>query len=142
MGLALVLCDVIIEDKITGKKSLIGLFDRIHSRNFPCVHASMALFVSMTSGQGNYDCEVICRHVDEKNFAFKMKGRITMKDPTQVVDIIFRLNGVRFPIPGIYWIHFLVDGIPIMMRPLALEHAKTPPGPPSNPPFAPGKSPE
>ena len=131
MGLSLIFCDMIIEDKTTGKKSLIGLFDRIHTRTFPCIHTSMALFVSMTSGQGRYPCEVVCRHTDDKTIAFRVQGHVGMKDPTQVVDIIFRLNGVRFPLPGVYWVHFLVDGMPIMMRPLTLNEVEHPPAPPN-----------
>ncbi|NOY79887.1 MAG: hypothetical protein GXP31_02660 [Kiritimatiellaeota bacterium] len=124
MGLALLICDVIIEDKLTGKKSLVGLFDRIHARVFPCVHASMAVFVSLTSGHGKYPCEILCRHTDGKTTAFSAKGAIVMPDPSKVVDLVFRLNGVRFPKPGTYWVHFLADEMPIMMRPLQILRVK------------------
>ena len=62
MGLALLVCDNIIQDKQTNKRSLIGLFDRLYTKNLPCVHPSLSIFVSLTSGKGNYACEVVCRH--------------------------------------------------------------------------------
>jgi len=46
---------------------------------------------------------------------------VALKDPRQVVDLVFRLKGVRFPKSDMYWLHFLVDGVPIMMRPLIVQ---------------------
>jgi len=54
MGLALVVCDTIIEDKLTGKKTLVGLFDRLQTSRLPCVHPAMTVFVSLTGGRGEY----------------------------------------------------------------------------------------
>ncbi|MBU0716889.1 MAG: hypothetical protein KJ749_01465 [Planctomycetes bacterium] len=121
MGLALLVCDMIIEDKLTGKKTLVGLFDRIQTGRFPCVHPAMTVFVSLTGGRGKYPCEVICRHQDNETIAFSAKGQVVLPDPRTVVDLVFRLNGVRFPKPGFYWLHFKVDDVPIMMRPLNID---------------------
>ena len=118
IGLALLVCDSIIEDKLTGKKSLIGLFDRVQTAKLPCVHPSMTIFVSLTGGRGEFPCEIICRHSDGETIAFSAKGKVVLRDPRQVVDLVFRLNGVRFPKDDMYWLHFMVDEIPIMMRPM------------------------
>ena len=124
MGLALLICDSIIEDKLTGKKTLVGLFDRIQANKYPCMHPAMTVFVSLTGGRGHYECEVICRHQDNETVAFSAKGSVTLRDPRKVVDLVFRLNGVRFPKPGIYWLHFLADEIPIMMRQVTVQERK------------------
>jgi len=116
MGLALLVCDTIIEDKLTGKKTLVGLFDRVHAGRLPCVHPAMNVFVSLTGGMGECPCEVVCEHSSADAVAFSAKGKVSFKDPAQVVDLVFRLKGVRFPQEGTYWLRFLVDGIPIMMR--------------------------
>ena len=132
MGLSLQICDSVIEDKHTGKKSLIGLFDRIHARVLPCVHPAMAVFVSITGGRGEYPCEIVCRHQDGTTLAFEAKGKVALADPRQVVDLVFRMNGVRFPLEGLYWVTFQMDDIPIMMRPLQVRtpEAKPPAGSP------------
>jgi hypothetical protein len=127
MGLALVVCDAIIEDKTTGKKTLVGLFDRVQTARFPCVHPEMAVFVSITGGRGEYPCEIVCKHVDDETVAFSAKGKIVLRDPRHVVDLVFRLKGVRFPKPDAYWLHFLVDGIPIMMRQMLVQEQKATP---------------
>src|SRR5436305_596684 len=52
--MAIVICDQIIEDRLTGKKTLVGLFNSIAARSFPCTHATMSVFVSLTEGRGKY----------------------------------------------------------------------------------------
>ena len=42
-GLAIVVCDQIIEDKATSKKSLIGIFNNIASPTFPCRHPQLSV---------------------------------------------------------------------------------------------------
>jgi hypothetical protein len=121
MGLALLLCDTIIEDKVTGKKTLVGLFDRIQSGRFPCVHPTMTIFVSITGGRGSYPCEVVCRHQDNDTVSFSAKGQVSLPDPRTVVDLVFRMNGVRFAKPGAYWLHFKVEDVPIMMRQITVD---------------------
>jgi hypothetical protein len=118
LGLSLLMCDTIIEDKHTGKKTLVGLFDRVHARRFPCVHPYMCVFVSLTGARGRFPCEVVCRHQDSHTVALSAKGEVTMRDPRQVVDLVFRLSGVTFPKPEMYWLNFVIDEMPIMMRPL------------------------
>ena len=118
LGLSLLMCDAIIEDKHTGKKTLVGLFDRVHARRFPCVHPFMCVFVSLTGARGKFPCEVVCRHQDSHTVAFSAKGEVTMRDPRQVVDLVFRLSGVTFAKPEMYWLNFIIDDVPIMMRPL------------------------
>jgi hypothetical protein len=121
MGLSLLICDTVIEDKLTGKKSLVGLFDRVHAQRLPCVHPAMAVFVSVTGGRGEYPCEIVCKHQDGETLAFDAKGKVNLRDPRQVVDLVFRLSGVRFPKDGLYWLTFQMDEIPIMMRPLQVK---------------------
>lgn len=126
LGLSLLMCDTIIEDKHTGKKTLVGLFDRVHARRFPCVHPFMCVFVSLTGARGNFPCEVVCRHQDSHTVAFSAKGEVSMRDPRQVVDLVFRLSGVTFSKPDMYWLNFVVDDVPIMMRPLfVMESGKS-----------------
>jgi hypothetical protein len=135
MGLSLIVCDTVIEDKHTSKKSLIGLFDRIQAQRLPCTHAAMSVFVSVTGGRGEYPCEILCRHQDGETMAFSAKGKVVLRDPRQVVDMVFRLSGVRFPLEGLYWLTFQMDDVPIMLRPLQVQKvtAKNAPEPPSEP---------
>ena len=129
MGLSLLVCDTIIEDRLTTKKSLVGLFDRVQVSNLPCIHPEMCVFIALTGGHGTYPCEVVCKHTDGKTMAFYAKGTVEFKDPCQVVDLVFRMKNVRFQKEGTYWLNFIADGVPVMMRQITItKHQSKPNG--------------
>ena len=136
IGLALIVWDQSIQDRGTNKRSLIGMFDRLKAGTFPCIHPGMCIFISLTSGKGEYDSEIVCRHANGKR-VFAVKGRIRFQDPMQVVEAAFDIKGPRFETPGDYWVELLVDDVPVMMRRLFIEKLEGPP-PGQNPP---GQSP-
>ncbi len=125
IGLALISCDTVIEDRRSGKKSLIGLFGQLNVRKLPYVHPSMSLLVSMTGGTGEHSCEVLCSNASLENPVFSVKGKIKFEHPQQVIDMVFQLQSIRFPLADTYWIKVVVDELPLMMRPLlVVQHQK------------------
>lgn len=120
-GLALIACDTIIEDRRTGKKSLIGLFAQLNVARLPCVHSSLSLLVSLSGGSGEYSCEVLCVNENRQSPVFSVKGKIKFENPQQVLDMVFQLRAVKFPVAGMYWLKVLIDDIPLMMRPLIIS---------------------
>ena len=46
--LAMVICDTVIDDRISGKKSLIGLFDAIATTHLPCTVNELYVFLALT----------------------------------------------------------------------------------------------
>ena len=130
MGLALILCDTIIEDCATGKKSLIGLFSQIHAPKLPCVHQSMNIFVSVTGGQGTYPCQIVCEHPQLDRPVFCLDCKIKFENPFQVVDMVFQMKAVRFTLPGKYELKVIIDGVPELIRPLIVSVRKNMEQPP------------
>lgn len=126
MGLALLVCDLVIQDRATNKRTLVGLFDRLYANQFPCVHPQLSVFVSLTSGHGSYPCEIRCRHTESGVQAFSARGTVQMADPMQVVEMVFNLQGVRFPEPGQYWLECVVGEVPVMMRRITVTRPETP----------------
>lgn len=129
IGLALIVCDTVIQDRETGKRSLIGMFDRLHARQFPCVHPAMFVYVSATSGRGEYETQIVCRHGQTDKRAFTISGKIRFPDPLQVVELTCHVQGAKFEEPGEYWVELQIDDVPMMMRRLFIEEApQRPPG--------------
>ena len=60
--LAMLICDQIITDRLTGKQSIIGLFSKIHTRGFPATHPQLCVYVVLTEGHG--ETELTIRIVD------------------------------------------------------------------------------
>ncbi len=132
LGLALLICDQIIEDRFTGKRSLIGLFDGLSSLQFPCVHPVMNVVIEMTNVRGKQACRLLCKHADGDLTAFDARGDVDCPNPNQVVQLVFGFKNLRFEKAGTYWLSLLVDDAPVMSRPLAI--LQLPPRPQQSPP--------
>lgn len=130
IGLAIVVCDQIIEDKLTNKKSLIGIFNQIATNQFPCRHPHMAVFVSLTEGRGAYQARLKIVHDESNQVVADVTGQIQFPDIHATVELNFNLVGMTFPEPGLYSIEFYCDDALILERRFHVLHAQPPKGPP------------
>ncbi len=121
--LALIVCDQVIQDRATHKKSLIGMFDRVFARTMPCVHAEMHVYVAVTDGRGPVPASLSLRHAGTDEVLLEAHGRIDFPDPLAVVETQFGLKGVRFPDFGLYIFEFAVQDVPIGTRKFRVERA-------------------
>jgi hypothetical protein len=130
-GLAIVVCDQIIEDKATNKKSLIGIFNNIASQTFPCRHPQLSVFVSLTEGHGNYDARMRIANEETSTTVTEVKGQIQLPDVNMVAELAFNFLGLEFAAPGLYSIEFYCDDALVLERRFHVVKAQPPPkGPP------------
>ena len=118
IGLTLVLCDTIIEDVRTKKKSLIGLFTQISADKFPYTHPKMDVLVSMTGCLGTVPCTITCSLDGEEKPLVSVNFKVETHSHRDVADVVLAIKSMRFPAPGLYMFRVLADGIPFMMRPI------------------------
>ena len=114
IALAMLICDTVIEDKQTGKKTIVGIFNNINALNVPILHPSFNVYVALTEGNGNYDCKLKCTK-DEKPI-LEIDGTIAFKSPHQIVGLNYTLRNIPFPEYGEYRLEFLCDNILITAR--------------------------
>jgi hypothetical protein len=120
VALAMLLCDYVIEDKQTNKKSLIGLFSNISAKQFPAAHHRMNVFVVLSDGHGEYKGELRCIKAVDENQISTMKGPVPFPDPNAVLELNFELFGLTFPEPGDYLMQFLCDDEIVVQRKITL----------------------
>ena len=123
LGLAIIICDQVITDAESKKKTLVGIFNQVFASKYPAHHPSMAVFVSVTGGTGSYRVGLRLVSLDQPEDCpvIEVPGKIEFKNPNQVFDVHFQLNGVVFPRPGNYQFEFLIDGEMTLMRRLKVE---------------------
>jgi hypothetical protein len=130
-GLAIVVCDQIIEDKHTHKKSLIGIFNNIASSSFPCRHPQVCVFVSLTEGRGTSTARLRIINEETGQAVADVNGQIQFPDIHSVVELVFNLVGLMFPQPGLYSIEFYCDDTLVLERRFHVTKVQPPPqGPP------------
>ncbi len=114
--LSMVICDSVIDDRTTGKKSLIGIFNNISSSNVPCIHPRLNVFVVLTEGHGTYKMQLRCLKIGEEKQLLKMEGNVSFTDPMQIVEFNCEIVGLSFPDYGDYRFEVLFDDILIVGR--------------------------
>jgi hypothetical protein len=107
--LAMVLCDLVITDAETNKKSLIGLFDRVETASLPCVLHELHLYLCLTDGHGRLSAAVACVLADDGELLFRGEAQVEFSDPLQVVELHFIFPNALFPRIGQYRFQFFAD---------------------------------
>ena len=63
--LAFLLCDDVIHDSVTGKRSIIGTFSTVYLEKVPGVYHRFAMYVALTEGRGLDYGRSLVEHVIE-----------------------------------------------------------------------------
>jgi hypothetical protein len=114
LGIALILCDLIITDAKTGKNSLIGLFNNINCTHLPSQHSRFCVFAQLTNGQGTQAIEVSCHSLQDDETVFQTGGEVEFHNPNQVIEIQFELLNLTFPHEGMYTVELEAEGLPLI----------------------------
>lgn len=125
--LAILVCDTVIRDAETSKCSLVGLFNRIIAKKFPCNHPQLHVFVSLTNGHGRSPGELQLVHRATGNIVVKLSGPVVFPSPLDVVDLNFELSNLTLPEPGPYCFDFYCHGERIGSRPFDVAQEETEP---------------
>jgi hypothetical protein len=109
--LAMLVCDQIITDRLTGKQSLIGMFTTIHAPRFPATHPQLCVFVALTEGYG--ETELTIRLVDANDARppiVEGRGTVDFKNPRAIANLALQFHGLTFPEPGEYRVQLWSKG--------------------------------
>ena len=109
--LAMIVCDQIITDRMTGKQSLIGMFAKVHAAGFPVSHPQLSVFVALTDGYG--EVELLIRIVDANDARppiVEGRGKVNFKNPRAIANLALAFHGLRFPEPGEYRVQLYSNG--------------------------------
>lgn len=121
VALAMIVCDSVIDDRRTNKKSLIGIFNNITSKSFPCRHNQLNVYLSLTDGRGTVKGILRCVRKDTDNKLMELNGEIPFPDGNATVEFNFEINGIVFPEPGIYSFDFLCNGEPVVTKDITVQ---------------------
>lgn len=136
--LAMLVCDQIITDRLTGKQSLIGMFSKVHAVSFPASHPQLCIFVGLTDGHGKAELTIRIVDADEQRPPIVVgKGTVEFKNPRAIAHLALQFHGLTFPAPGQYRVQLYCHGE--LLREARLELVQARPRRPK-PPSKPGTS--
>lgn len=98
---AALLCDSAVADPTTGKKNLIGIFDKIWAGSFP-TGRPLSFYGKMTDAEGSYSLKVQIVHADKNKRIGKVSGEVGVANRLDAFDFVISFPPVLFEDPGRY----------------------------------------
>lgn len=126
---AFLVCDCVIEDSLTGKKSLIGLFTHLQAVTFPFQHQQLGLYFCMTDAEGTYHFEIDLVYINTEQLVCRASlPNIVIGDRLQISDLGINMPALLFPAPGRYEFRLRMDGHMIAQKDFNVIQLRTPTG--------------
>lgn len=119
---AMLICDTVITEVGTNKKSLIGLFENISASSFPCAHPSLSVFVKFTDALGIYKfaLEFVNFYTDIVVAKTEIP-EIDVVDKLASYELVFNLHGIVFNEPGKYAFRIFANGEFVGQKPFMVH---------------------
>lgn len=126
---AFLVCDSVIEDSLTKKKSLIGLFTHLQTMTFPFQHHQLGLYFCMTDAEGTYHFDIDLMHVNTDQLVCRASlPDIVIGDRLQIADFGINVPALLFPSPGRYEFRLRVNGRVIAQKDFSVIQVTPPAG--------------
>lgn len=90
---AVLICDAAVTDPGTGKKNLIGIFDRIFARTIP-TEQSVSVYVKLADAIGRYKMEVRFVQVESGRPLIQAEGELQAPDRLQSMDFFIQFQSL------------------------------------------------
>lgn len=107
--LAMIICDSVLHDSKTQRKSVINIFDTIHAPRVPVVCPRLTVFVSVSEGIGDYEGKLVCIAEESGKQIMEINGPLSFANRQQRIEFDFEINGLKFPHFGTYRFDFLCN---------------------------------
>ena len=134
---AFLLCDYVLHEAGSNKKSLIGIFEQVNSPRFPFRHGRMSVYANLADAHGSYELTLRLVRLQDGKILLEAKGmRVQVADPLQVSELGVNLEGIVFEEPGKYEFVLYANEQFLQSKPFRVmkQEAPPPPAPPPPPP--------
>ena len=108
----MLICDYVITEHETGKKSLVGIFETISADQFPVVHHALSVYVKLTEANGNYRFQLDLVDLQNNQVLTKCEipNELKITNPLKSSELVFNLHGLKFPHAGEYEFQIFSNG--------------------------------
>jgi hypothetical protein len=99
----MVLADHAYRDSTTGKFFLLGTYNSILMKAYPCLCPDLVVYTSLTDGHGQVPIRLLLTDADEElGTLASAEGFVQVDNPTRLWEVVFQLKGAVLPRPGLY----------------------------------------
>ena len=118
-------CDFAQEN--SGKLTIVGTFDTIVSRNFPCVHSQLSVVIRLRFDLwefSNHHFRIETKDLDGDMVIKPIKGNVEVKgvgNATAVSHLVFSISNIHFKTSGVITFTLYIDDKEAASIPLYLS---------------------
>lgn len=118
-------CDFAQEN--SGKLTIVGTFDTIVSRNFPCIHPQLSVVIRLRFDLwefANHQFRIETRDLDSKTVISPIHGNVEVKgagNATAVSHLVFTISNLHFKNSGMINFTLFIDDKELSSIPLYLS---------------------
>jgi hypothetical protein len=98
---AMLVCDQVISEQGTGKKSLIGIFENISAPAFP-TQTRLAIYAKLVDASGYYHILIRLVNLKDESKVAEIKAELKIIDPTACAELALNIAGIILPAAGKY----------------------------------------
>jgi len=125
---AMLVCDQIIAELGTNKKSLIGVFDNLFSLRFPTHVPRLALYIKFADGAGQYTFKIRVVNLKDESLIAAVAMPATLPDINQYAELAFNILNFSVPEPGKYEFQLYAEEVYLHRVTMEAKLAELPPG--------------
>ena len=107
---AALVCDTHAVDPSTGKKSLIGIFDRVNAAKFP-VSRPITLYYKLTDAEGRYEFKIRYSSPGGEDLLAEATGEFTSKSRLTAMELVVPFPKLPLPAAGRYEFQLWANGM-------------------------------
>ncbi len=100
--LAFLVCDTVIQDAATQKRTLVGVFDRVASPVVPFPLNSLGLYAKLVEGAGQYEIRVRLVNLKDESPVMEVKVTPQWANPNDPMELGFNFAGIPITEFGTY----------------------------------------
>lgn len=126
-----IISDTVLQDRLTGKWSIIGVFDRVMAPSFPVVHPTVALYLRLADAQGKYKIRVEFRDDSDRRVGLFEGIELDVKDAAQAIEVGLPTHMLPLEKPGKYQFQLYINDEYSSSAELTVIQMPAPPRPPS-----------
>jgi hypothetical protein len=108
---AMLVCERIIAEAGSSRKSLIGIYDSVGMLTFPAVIPQLAIYVRLADAVGVYQFKLRIVNLKDEALLSEVPVQGDVKDPLRPADLVFNLLGLPIPEPGKYEFQLYANGL-------------------------------
>ncbi len=109
--LAFIVCDTVIHDAGTQKKTLVGIFDRVQSPTAPFAINSVGLYAKMVEGSGPYTIRVRMVNLKDESPVMEISTNANWNAPEMPLELGMNLLGIPLKEFGTYEFQLFANDI-------------------------------